>query len=94
MYHNIYRSTTRTLHHHLPSSIVEHSADRRCPRPGPIVPTIGPLVQEGVGAQAGGDVNVPSAQQNGPVRHCIEPGCPGGVSQLQGNMSSRFWSRL
>ena len=28
MYHNIYRSTTRTTHHHLPSSIVEHSAGR------------------------------------------------------------------
>ena len=26
MYHNIYKSTTRTPHHHLPSSIVEHSA--------------------------------------------------------------------
>ena len=26
MYHNIYRSTTRTNHHHLPISIVEHSA--------------------------------------------------------------------
>ena len=26
MYHNIYRSTTCTPHHHLPSSIVEHSS--------------------------------------------------------------------
>ena len=26
MYHNIYKSTTRTPHHHLPSSIVEHSS--------------------------------------------------------------------
>ena len=26
MYHNIYKSTTGTPHHHLPSSIVEHSA--------------------------------------------------------------------
>ena len=26
MYHNVYKSTARTSHHHLPSSIVEHSA--------------------------------------------------------------------
>ena len=29
MYHNIYKSTTRTPHHRLPSSIVEHSAQQR-----------------------------------------------------------------
>ena len=28
MYHNIYRSTTRTPHHHLPISIVEHIAQK------------------------------------------------------------------
>ena len=29
MYYNIYKSNTRTPHHHLPSSIIEHSAVQR-----------------------------------------------------------------